>query len=125
GDWLWSFLSQKHLDLLQQRGEEVFLLKARDNVFAAVHRAKPSHDNHRDFRMFFMHLARQFYAIHAFHTEVSDKNVKILFVELAQCILAIVGAHRAVALHFQNLAAQTRQHFMVIDKQDGSHETSS
>jgi hypothetical protein len=32
-----------------------------------------------------------------------------------------VGANGAVALHFQNFAAQPRQNLMVIDEQNGLH----
>src|SRR5262249_22828832 len=69
-----------------------------------------------------MHLARELHAVHSVHTEVSDQNVEIVFVEFLQSVSAAIGANGTVALHLQDFAAQSRQHLMVIDEKDRSHE---
>src|SRR5205085_10375291 len=101
--------------------EEVFFLKTGIHVFSTVDRAISGDDDHRGVRALLAHAMREFYSVHPFHAKVGNENVEILLVKFLQRFLGAVGANRLVALHLKDLAAQSRQNLVVVDKQDGFH----
>src|SRR5690348_16432932 len=114
---------KERFDLFKQCGKQIFFLQTGHHILAAIYRTVAGHNNHRNVGIFLVDALRQFDTDHAIHAEVSHQDVKILFVEFAKSLLAVVSAHSTIALHLQDLAAQPRENFMIVNKQDGSHST--
>src|SRR3954468_22391031 len=117
-------LAEEEADLLQQRREEVFFLQKRVYFFAGIDRAVAGDDDHRRLRALVMDLLRELETVHAFHAEVGHQDVEIVLAELFQRLFGVVSGDGAISLHFQDLAAQSCQHLMVVYKEDGFHVAS-
>src|SRR2546423_11701049 len=106
---------------IDQGRKEVLFLETRIHVFASIYWPIPRNDDHRSVRALLAHTMRELDPVHTVHAEVSDENVEILLVKFLERFLGTVGADGFVALHLENLAAEPRQHFVVVDEQDGFH----
>src|SRR6516164_8093560 len=72
---------QEKLDLVEQGGEQLFLLQAGVDVLTPINRAVAGHDDHGNVGLFGADLACQFQPVHAFHAEVGDQNVEVFLLE--------------------------------------------
>ncbi len=97
-------------------------MQTRGNVLAAFDRTIAGNDNHGNARLFFVDFAGEFQAVHALHAKVGDEDIKILVFEFPQSFLSVVCAHGTIALHLEDLATESCQDFMIVNKKDGFHE---
>jgi hypothetical protein len=113
--------AEVELDLFQQRGEHFFFLEAGIDVLSAIYWAVSGDDDDGNGGILCVDLAGKFKSVHAFHAEVGDQNVELFFGEFFEGVRGAVGAYGSVTLHFENLAAETSEDFMVVDKENGFH----
>ena len=92
-------LIEEELDLLEERGEEIFFLEAGDDVLAAIDGAVSGDDDDGGLGALGVDLLGELEAVHAFHAEVGDQDVEILLIEFFEGVSGAIGADRFVALH--------------------------